>query len=226
MNDFVDQKNDQLNRPDRPIPRASISPNSALIFSIVLLALGSASVLFLSVQAKIIALIIVLPLIISYNTILKKLPLVGNAIISAILGLAFLFSGAAFGNIYKMIIPCFLAFGLTFVRELIKDMEDIDGDKLEGFSTFPISAGLKNANTLVVILSILIGFGLLLPYVFELYSIWYLIFLILGVEIPLLILVALVMKSPSKKTYSFISKLLKVSTIFGVIAIYLGSIYE
>ena len=113
-----------------------------------------------------------------------------------------------------MLIPCFLAFGLTFVREIIKDIEDTAGDQLEGVSTFPIIAGLNKAKNLSVILAILIGFGSLLPYFSGIYSLWYLIFLILGVEIPLVMLVVLIMKSPSKKTCSFLSKLLKVSIVF------------
>ena len=226
LNDFIDQKIDQLNRPNRPLPSKAVSSKYALISSIILFISGSISVLFLSVDAKIIALFVVLPLIIVYNIKLKKLPLIGNAIISAILGLTFLFSGAVFGNMNKMLIPCFLAFGLTFVREIIKDIEDIAGDQLEGVSTFPIIAGLNKAKNLTVILAILIGFGSLLPYSYGIYSLWYLIFLILGVEIPLVMLVVLIMKSPSKKTYSFLSKLLKVSIVFGIFAIYFGSIYE
>ena len=75
LNDFIDQKIDQLNRPNRPLPSKAVSPKYALVSSIILFISGSISVLFLSVDAKIIALFVVLPLIIVYNIKLKKLPL-------------------------------------------------------------------------------------------------------------------------------------------------------
>jgi len=57
------------------------------------------------------------------------------------------------------------------------------------------------------------------------YSFWYLAFLVLGVETPLVILVVLIMKSPEKINFSLASKVLKISTILGIIAIYYGSTY-
>ena len=80
LNDFIDQKIDQLNRPNRPLPSRAVSTKYALISSIILFISGSISVLFLSVDAKIIALFVVLPLIIVYNIKLKKLPLIGKSL--------------------------------------------------------------------------------------------------------------------------------------------------
>jgi hypothetical protein len=57
------------------------------------------------------------------------------------------------------------------------------------------------------------------------YSFWYLAFLVLGVETPLVTLVVLIMKSPEKINFSLASKVLKISTILGIIAIYYGSTY-
>ena len=137
LNDFIDFKIDQVNRPVRPLTAGLVKRNTALIFSVLLFIGGSVTALILSKLAAMIAILIVLPLIISYNLKLKQLPLVGNIVIALILGLTFIFSGAVFGNIKPMIIPCFLAFGLTLVRELVKDIEDMEGDRQSGLITFP-----------------------------------------------------------------------------------------
>ena len=225
LNDFIDFKIDHVNRPDRPLTAGLVKRNTALIFSVLLFIGGSVTALFLSKLAAMMAILIVLPLIISYNLKLKQLPLVGNIVIALILGLTFIFSGAVFGNIKPMIIPCFLAFGLTLARELVKDIEDMEGDRLAGLTTFPIIAGFNRAGKLTALFAVIIGVGALAPYMMGIYSFWYLIFLVLGVETPLVTLVVLFMKSPEKLNFSLASKTLKISTILGIIAIYCGSTY-
>ena len=225
LNDFIDFKIDQVNRPGRPLTAGLVKRNTALIFSVLLFIGGSVTALFLSKLAAMIAILIVLPLIISYNLKLKQLPLVGNIVIALILGLTFIFSGAVFGNIKPMIIPCFLAFGLTLVRELVKDIEDMEGDRQSGLITFPIIAGFNRAGKLTALFAVIIGVGALAPYMMGIYSFWYLVFLVLGVETPLVTLVVLFMKSPEKLNFSLASKTLKISTILGIIAIYCGSTY-
>jgi len=202
LNDFIDFKIDQVNRPDRPLTAGLVKRNTALIFSVLLFIGGSVTALFLSKLAAMIAILIVLPLIISYNLKLKQLPLVGNIVIALILGLTFVFSGAVFGNMKPMIIPCFLAFGLTLVRELVKDIEDMEGDRLAGLTTFPIIAGFNRAGKLTALFAVIIGVGALAPYVMGIYSFWYLAFLVLGVETPLVTLVVLFMKSPKKLNFA------------------------
>ena len=225
LNDFIDFKIDQVNRPGRPLIAGLVKRNTALIFSVLLFIGGSVTALFLSKLAAMIAILIVLPLIISYNLKLKQLPLVGNIVIALILGLTFVFSGAVFGNIKPMIIPCFLAFGLTLVRELVKDIEDMEGDRQSGLITFPIIAGFNRAGKLTALFAVIIGVGALAPYMMGIYSFWYIVFLVLGVETPLVTLVVLFMKSPEKLNFSLASKTLKISTILGIIAIYCGSTY-
>ena len=58
-----------------------------------------------------------------------------------------------------LIIPALLAFGLTLIREIVKDLADIKGDKSAGLMTFPIVYGKKKTIILCTILSFL-GLGL------------------------------------------------------------------
>ena len=223
INDFIDFKIDQINRPNRPIPSGRVKRKSALIISIFLFLIGSFFCFKLGKNAIIIAFFVSLPLIVLYSIVFKGLPLIGNVVTSLILGLSFIFCGFAFDNISHMITPALLAFGLTLLREIIKDISDIDGDKLLGLRTLPICIGLHRTCNLAILFSSIIFLCSLIPFFKGLYGIWYLIFLIIGVEIPLMFIVFLLWSKPKISSASRCEKILKFSTLVGLFAIYGGS---
>ena len=223
INDFIDFKIDHINRPDRPIPSGRIKRKSALIISILLFLIGSFFCFKLGKNAIIVGFFISIPLIVLYSIVLKGLPLIGNIVTSLILGLSFICCGLAFDNISHMIAPALLAFGLTLLREIIKDISDIDGDRLSGLRTLPICIGLHRACNLAIIFSFVIFLSSLIPFFNGLYGIWYLIFLIIGVEIPLMFIVFLLWSKPKISSASQCEKILKFSTLVGLFAIYGGS---
>ena len=223
FNDIVDYEIDLINRPSRPLPLGKIKKKSALILSIILFCIGSIACLELAQGAQVIAVIFAMPLMIFYSTHLKGRPIIGNITIALILGFSFLFCGEAHNNIIPMLTPMALAFGLTFVRELVKDIADMEGDSLLGLKTFPIVAGINNASRLTIILSIIIGLASLGPFIFGTYNIWYAILLFLGVEIPLGVVVVSFIIKPGISSAILGARLLKLSTLFGLIAIYFGT---
>ena len=222
LNDAIDLKSDLINRPYRPIPSGKISRRAAVIFSFMLFAAGSIICLQLSDAAKVIGIIISVPMIISYNTYFKGVYLLGNFVVGLVIGMSFVFAGAAHYSVASMWIPAFLAFGLTFLREIIKDLEDIKGDKISGLLTYPISSDLKQTTRLIIFVSVSVGLAALIPYLIGCYGTWYLITLVIGVEIPLLLVVFLFIKNPEVSTAKICSKILKVSTFLGLVAIYMG----
>ena len=123
-----------------------------------------------------------------------------------------------------MIIPAILAFGLTIVRELVKDISDVEGDRNINLKTFPIVTNIKEAWILASALAILIGVGAIFPYTMGKYNHWYIILVFFGIEIPLILTVFSAMKSPTIITAKRIAQLLKFSTIAGVFAVWLGSL--
>jgi 4-hydroxybenzoate polyprenyltransferase len=116
-----------------------------------------------------------------------------------------------------------LAFGLTLVRELVKDIADLKGDESVGLRTFPISAGIDKAIQLTVFLSACIGIGAFIPFINGTYNIWYGILLILGVEIPLGVVVVSLLNKPGISSATRGARILKFSTLTGLIAIYAGT---
>lgn len=223
LNDVVDFKIDLINRPMRPLPSGFVQKRTALFMSISLFSIGTMLCLELSETAKVIGIVIAMPFMVIYTKFLKGIPLVGNITIAFILGLSFLFCGAAFNNMSPMWIPMILAFGLTLVRELVKDIADMDGDKSAGHKTFPITAGIEKAIQLSIFLSACIGVGAFIPYLNGTYGIWYGILLILGVEIPLGVVVVSLLNNPGISSATHGARILKFSTLMGLIAIYSGT---
>ena len=222
LNDVLDFEIDIINRPSRPIPSGKVKKSTAAYISLILFIIGLLFCLNLSNSAIIIGLLISMPTLLLYTKYFKGVPIFGNIIVAFIIGLSFIFCGSAFGSIDQMIVPSLLAFGLTFVRELVKDIADIDGDKFVGLKTYPIIAGKKNAIRLVVGSSIFVGFFSFIPFFTGYYNFWYGLFLILGVEIPLIVIVILMLKKPEINNMKYCARLLKFSTIVGLVAIYLG----
>jgi len=222
FNDYMDFETDRINRPNRPLPKGTISTTTALMAAILLFIAGIMVSAFLNREAFIIASLIAVPLMIAYSLWLKGWPLVGNIVISLILGLTFIFAGSAFGNLWGLIVPALLAFGFTFLRELVKDIADLEGDLSAGMHTFPVVAGMKNAVTLVIILTFIIGGGVLVPYWMNLYEMNYLIILIFGIEFPLVYVLLTLVKSPTITNCKRISQVLKACIFAGLLAVYLG----
>ena len=220
FNDYCDYEIDLINRPNRPLSRGIINSNEAFIFSILMFLIGSLVALLLPLKATIVSVGIALPLIIIYSLRLKGILIIGNIVVSMILGLSFIFFGLSHGNILPMIVPSFLAFGLTLLRELIKDIADIEGDKENNLKTLPIVIGEENSIFVSYFLIFIIGFGSLMPYYFNIYGNYYLILLILGVEIPLFIIIYYFVKLPVISSAKKSTDLLKFSIIAGLIAIF------
>ena len=219
FNDYCDYEIDLINRPNRPLSRGMITSFQALCFAVILFAIGSVIAFQLPFYASLTAVGIAMPLIIIYSIRIKGTPLLGNIAVAMILGLTFVFCGLAFNNLGPMIMPAILAFGLTLVRELIKDIADVEGDNYAGLKTLPLVIGKNKTITVVMIKAVLIGLVSLIPYYLNIYGNYYLILLVIGVEIPLAIVVVLFMKSSSITTARQSEKLLKFSTIMGLTAI-------
>jgi geranylgeranylglycerol-phosphate geranylgeranyltransferase len=144
INDYFDRDIDRVNAPDRPIPRGAVSPRAALAFSGVLFVVAVALALTLPVVAVAIAVVNLLALV-AYTELFKGLPGVGNAVVAYLGGSTFLFGGAAVGEPLTAGVLAALAALSTFARELIKDVEDVAGDRQEGLNTLPIAVGERPA---------------------------------------------------------------------------------
>lgn len=150
INDYFDREIDAINRPDRPIPRGDVSPRFALWFSVALFAVAVGLTLLLPWLAITIALINLVALL-AYTEVFKGLPGVGNVVVAYLGGSTFLFGGAAVGGDLSTVVVLFaLAAAATVAREIVKDVEDLAGDREEGLRTLPIAIGERRATWIAV----------------------------------------------------------------------------
>lgn len=163
INDYFDREIDRINQPNRPIPRGAVSPRGTLVFSIALFVGAVALALILPAIAIAIALVNLL-LLVAYTQLFKGLPGVGNAVVAALGGSTFLFGGAAVGNATTPGVLFVLAALATFTREVIKDVEDLEGDREEGLNTLPIAIGERPALWVGVVCLLVAVFASPLPY--------------------------------------------------------------
>jgi geranylgeranylglycerol-phosphate geranylgeranyltransferase len=145
INDYHDAAIDAINRPDRPIPSGIITKNQALYYALFLFVIGNGIGIFLAPVPLIIISILNSLLLWLYASYLKVMPMLGNLAVSYLAASIFLFGGALEGWTGVMAnLPIAVAtFCVMFSRELIKDAEDMPGDKAQGARTIPIIYGLK-----------------------------------------------------------------------------------
>jgi len=144
INDYFDRDIDAVNRPDRPIPRGAVSARGALGVAAVWFLLAVALATRLPALAIGIAAVNLVALV-TYTTVFKGTPGLGNALVSYLVGSTFLFGGAAVGEPAAVVVLALLAGLSTFTREVIKDVEDVAGDREEGLRTLPIAVGEERA---------------------------------------------------------------------------------
>ena len=222
LNDYCDAEIDRVNRPKRPIPQGLISRKAALVFAIGLFVFGS--LLAWPILSPELSVIVgmALVMLISYSLYFKVRPFFGNLMVSLILGMAFLFAATVFGDIRKGVPPFFLAFGFNLIREIVKDIQDMEGDKAVNARTIPLSIGIPPTRMLIFFLTVILMVGALIPYFFNIYGIFYLLVLIFTVEIPLVYFLYSISRDSSAENCGRLSSLLKADIFFGLLAIFLG----
>ena len=222
LNDHFDFSADRVNRPGRPLPRGALPREAGWWLALVLFVLGSVAAMQLPPSATRIAVFVALPLMVLYSPLLKGLPLAGNLVVAAILGLTFLFAGAAFGQLPVMWPAAGLAFGFTLVREQVKDMEDLAGDRQAGIGTYPVRYGLGAGIKMAQATTYLLMFGCLVPYILGIYNTTFLVAVIIGVELPLLYAYRYLGQHPNPMGCAWVARVLKVDIFAGLLAIYLS----
>ncbi|MFC4406213.1 geranylgeranylglycerol-phosphate geranylgeranyltransferase [Haloarchaeobius iranensis] len=144
INDYFDRDIDRINDPDRAIPRGAVTPRGALLWSGALFVGAAVAAVFLPLLAIGIAAFNLLSLVL-YTKFFKGTPGFGNLLVAYLGGSTFLFGGAAVGNAETSATLFALAALSTVSREIIKDVEDIDGDREEGLTTLPVAIGERRA---------------------------------------------------------------------------------
>ncbi|MBI4895508.1 MAG: UbiA family prenyltransferase [Candidatus Aenigmarchaeota archaeon] len=174
FNDIFDIEIDKINKPKRPLPSGKISLKVANIYGVLLAIVGLAFAYFVNFYAFGVA-IVATVLLYAYAAKLKKVMLVGNIVVSFLVGLTFIYGGVINFNFLGVIMLAFLAFLANMAREIYKTCEDVVGDKKEGVRSLAIKYGVvraKMAGSVFIILAVILS---IVPFIIRLFGLPYLI---------------------------------------------------
>lgn len=128
VNDWCDVEIDRINKPYRPLPAGVLVRPQALAFSVLLQAVGVGVSLLLNLAAM--GLIGVATALVNlYSLRLRRFPLAGNVTTAGLLTLAFIVGGVAGDARLEFQTLPLVIFLANLAREMIKDVEDIPGDR-------------------------------------------------------------------------------------------------
>ena len=144
-------------------------------------------------------------------------------IISVLLESVFLFTELALVHSYNQLFIIFiLTASFSFTREMIKDLQDYNGDLAVKMKTAPIIMGKKNFILFIKFWILFLLILLPIPYFLFNYSLKYLTLVIIFIEIPLIYSLFLLIKFPSKRTYKYLADLLKILCLLGLTILMIG----
>ena len=221
INDYCDYEIDRINRPRRPLPSGRIRRRDALIFATLLVVLGIWLGALINRNATGIAILVFIALA-SYAFWLKRTPFVGNLVVGGLTGLTFVAGGIAIDSVRGTLIPAIFAFLFTTAREIVKDLEDMEGDLENDVKTLAILNPKLAVKIAIGFMGAVMLFSLI-PALFGWYSWHYLIVVVLGVDLVLLGLAMRLWRDASKENCTFVQRWMKWDIFVGLSAIYLGT---
>ena len=233
INDLFDVETDHINRPNKRILKRDISHKAAIVYYIILTAIGQICGYYAGLGIGLFASAIAV-LLYFYSSDLKAMGLPGNSLIAFMSGSVIYIASRGIHEIHSAYFAeyAFLAFLLTMARELVKDAEDIEGDKEQGCETFPILYGTRKTNILSnVILALIVIFLVTAAYLLsiepflnvkstiEIHHFVYPAFLVLALVPMILKSMWMIGKANNKRDYKKISKWLKLTMLVGLISV-------
>jgi geranylgeranylglycerol-phosphate geranylgeranyltransferase len=221
LNDLTDVPVDRVNRPQRPLAKGTISPQLAKTWVILLLGGSVASAIPLAPICQVI-MILAVATVLLYDLWGKEQPLFGNLMVALLIGMAFPFGSLAAAASWGGVIPGVLAFLMILAWEIIKDLEDIVGDRVGGRNTWPLSAGESVARRSAQLALLALFVAIALPVLSGRLGIAYLSLAFVGVGVPVLIIIVRLSRSGSASTYAKMALILKWCTIPGLLALMAG----
>ncbi|ENI5461600.1 geranylgeranylglycerol-phosphate geranylgeranyltransferase [Flavobacterium psychrophilum] len=219
INNFYDSEKDLINRPNKTRLDRQVSQTTKLQVYFVLNFLATALSLIISFRAALFFATYIF-LIWFYSHKLKKYPIVGNLTASLLAVLPFFGILLYFKNFYHVIFAhAMFLFLLLFIREMIKDLENIKGDIANNYQTIPVRFGERVSKQIITFLTI----SAIIPVyiLIEKYDVGYMdIYFYISLIILILFLLKL-WKSETQAEYVQLHVVLKILIVAGVFCIVL-----
>lgn len=240
INNVFDVVTDSINKPNDVIIGKSVSETMGYNLYIILNITGVGIGFYLSnvIQRPGFAgiFILIASLLYFYSMTLKQIMILGNLAVAFTLAMSVIIIGifdifpatiaenrSQMASMFSILTDYALfAFMINFIREIVKDIEDINGDYNQGMNTLPIAAGTSRAAKIVLILTFIPIISLLIYinkyfiennlYIVTLYALAF-------VLAPLIYFVIKLVNAKSQKDFHHLSSVLKLVLFFGILSI-------
>lgn len=245
INDYFDIKIDRINRPDKIVVTEVYSRRTALLWHVIFTLIGVFSGLYLAYTMRkesYVLLFMGIPVLLwFYSTSLKKQMLIGNLTIAFLTSMvAYLVVSVEFASLFQVYNSEVLntaystawfwttgfslfAFISTLGREIIKDVEDKEGDKALKSSTLPIEMGVTLTKWVIILINI-----------FTVVVLWFFFFWVpqlhqskltfiyfsLFITLPYIVLSLFIYRAKSKKVFGTASKISKLIMLLGILFVF------
>ena len=241
INDYFDINIDRINKPDKMVVDKLIGRRWAMVLHLFLSLSGLAITAYISLKLQNVFLflfnLLSVFLLWFYSTTLKRKLLSGNIIISLLTAWVVLVlyfselywpignilpnSNIAVLSIYKLaVVYGGFAFVVSLIREIIKDMEDQDGDRKNNCKTMPIVWGNHTAKIFVSVWIIVLLAMLLAMLIYALFNAWFLFFayVLILLVFPLIKLLRKLKNASSPPDFHSLSSDVKRIMFFGILS--------
>jgi len=249
LNDLADIKLDQINKPEKVIIGKLISERTASFWAWMFNGFGFVFALLLAYQLDLIQLaliqLIVILMLKRYSQSFKKQVLVGNLVIAFFTALS-VFLVYLYNLVSIIADPIilsalqkqlpfifaltqayvFFAFLSNLIREIIKDIEDIEGDKVYSVNTFSVVYGIRKATVLARILNAVLAICILVfaAYAFKMDWYFFVVYLLIAVFIPVIYFEWTARKAKVKDDFKDLSFLTKIIMLAGILSMQVFSL--
>ncbi|MDP4630836.1 MAG: geranylgeranylglycerol-phosphate geranylgeranyltransferase [Flavobacteriales bacterium] len=227
INDYFDVRVDRINKPNAVYVETQVKRRVVILAHIVTTTLGILISFFVgksmhSYLPFVVAIVVSIALGL-YTPFFKKRVLSGNLLVSLCIGMIPLWSvWPHLSNLhigFWTLIFSVFAFSVNFSREIVKDIEDVDGDAAENYKTLPVVMGTQTARiyALLFLFAALITAGVtLFIAATQHHSLGTLYLIGMGMCLPLTVALFAVFMANSKEGFHKASLILKIAMAVGI----------
>lgn len=221
INDVFDIEIDLVNKPDSVIIEKTIRKEYVLIANILFNLISLTIGIFLDMNLFFIF-IAAIALMYLYSFFLKKILFAGNITISILLGLSlfvvWMYKNGEFN--FLILFYIFFAIHTGLIREIVKDIVDIEGDKIGNCLTIPVFFGIARTKRIIFIMLVILTLAIIsfILYLISnnyIFTAVYTFIFILGLSIIVLLMFR---KINTKESYAKLSQALRILMLTGILS--------
>ncbi len=246
INDYFDLNIDRINKPDKLIVQKVIHRRWTIFLHLLLSVAGVVIGIYIDVTTRAtligFANFICVILLFLYSISFKKKLLIGNVLISLLTAWVviiitwcearFFFRSETILNTPKIarltMLYAGFAFIISLIREVVKDMEDVEGDRLYGCKTMPIAWGMNASKIFVSVWLTVLLLALFSVQFYVLQFHWWLsaLWIILLIILPLFKIFSGLFKAHTQADYHKLSSLIKLTMLTGILSMVFFKLYS